>query len=214
MLGLKNKLEYKRIQKGSKWWVEFHNLYTVYCIYSQIFLTGLRAVNKPFLSIDKFIFDSDIAVFRDKDGEDEFHTRNIPCHKMVKMISKNYKKHFEIIKERLRKEGANISDDENIFLIDSDLKLVEARPKNIAVFLNEFTVLPLNSNRKFLRNYLFRQGVSNTSINTFLGHGSRGEKYSERYLTRDLYSIREEINPVIDNMIKNIDLTLVKGLLR
>ena len=59
-----------------------------------------------------------------------------------------------------------------------------------------------------------RSGVSNIAINTFMGHGSRGEKYSERYLTRALYSIREEIIPLIDKLITELDISPIKGLLR
>lgn len=211
---LKNKIAYLKTKKGLDWWVEYHNWYTVYCVYTQLLLTGLRAVRNPFLSLDKFIMNDDIAVFRDKDGDDEYQTRNIPCHSMVKAISVNYNDHLNKIKKRLDKLDLGISAEDHIFLIGEDYKVLEARPKNISRYLNEFSLLPLNSNRKFLRNYLMRSDVTSVSINTFLGHGSRGEKYSERFLTRDLQSIREEINPAIDKLILELEIQIVKGLLR
>jgi ribosomal protein L31 len=211
---LKNKLAYIKSEKGENWWIDFHNWYTVYCVYAQLFITGLRAVKNPFLNLDRFIFNDDIAVFRDKDGEDEYQTRNIPCHSMVKVFSVNYNYHLNKIKKRYEKLDLDISIESHIFFIGQDYKLLEARPKNIAKYLKEFSVLPLNSNRKFLRNYLMRSDVSNISINTFLGHGSRGEKYSERFLTRDLHSIREEINPAIDQLIVELEIESIKGLLR
>jgi len=211
---LKDRLDYIKQAKGPIWWVEFHNWYTVYCIYSQLLLTSLRAVKNPFLSSEDLIFNNEIAVFRDKDGEDEFHTRNIPCHKMVSEISENYNTHLDKVKSRLSALDIKFDVDDKVFLLDKSYKILEARPKNISSLLKEFTDLPLNSNRKFLRNFLMRSGVSNIAINTFMGHGSRGEKYSERYLTRALYSIREEIIPLIDKLITELDISPIKGLLR
>ena len=166
------------------------------------------------MSLDNFIFNDDIAIFRDKDGDDEYQTRNIPCHNMVKAISANYNDHLIKIRKRFDKLDLDVSSEDHIFLIGENYKVIEARPKNIAKYLKEFSVLPLNSNRKFLRNYLMVSDVNNISINTFLGHGSRGEKYSERFLTRDLQSIREEINPAIDKLILELEIQIVKGLLR
>ena len=214
VISLENKLAYLKEMKGLDWWIEYHNWYTVYCVYTQLLLTGLRAVKNPFLSLDRFIFSDDIAIFRDKDGDDEYQTRNIPCHSMVKAISVSYNDHLIKIRKRFDQINLDVSPENHIFLIGENYKVLDARPKYITKYLKEFSALPLNSNRKFLRNYLMRSDVSNISINTFLGHGSRGEKYSERFLSRDLHSIREEINPAIDKLILELEIKEVKGLLR
>jgi len=196
------------------WWVEYHNLYTVYCIYAQGLLTAIRAVRQPLLSTGDFNFGNSLAVYRDKDSEDQFHTRNIPCHEMVFAISEEYEKHVGRILKRIPTLADSKSLEFAVFFIEPDLSITEARPKSITQYLQHFTPLPLNSNRKFIRNYLLNNGCSTHAIDTLLGHASRGENYWERYHTRGMNCIFTEVRAHMGQLIDELDIQRVRGLLR
>ncbi len=206
------KINLIRKQKRVDWWVEHHNLFTVYCIFVQGLLTGYRGVSQPLLLTEDFIFLNRVAVFSDKGTADHFHERITPCHDLVFSISKEYEIHCQRVKKRL---PANVNKDEfTVFFIDPDLSMVEARPKNISEKLKPYTDLPLNSNRKLLRRFLAQCGCSPIAIDTLLGHGARGEKFWGTFSSRPLSSIIDELLEHISSLVQELEIGLVKGLQR
>ncbi len=55
--------------------IDFHNVFTLYSIYAQSLLTGIRAVIDLFIGRHQVIDSSGLAIFRDKDSDDQFHSR-------------------------------------------------------------------------------------------------------------------------------------------
>ena len=201
-----------REQKGAYWWVEYHNLFTVYCIYAQGLLTGYRGVSQPLLLTGDFIYLNRIAVFSDKGTADLFHERITPCHELVFSISKEYEAHCKRVKKRL---ASNINKDEfTVFFVEPDLSIIEARPKKICEKLRPFTCLPLNSNRKLLRWFLVQCNCSPIAIDTLLGHGARGEKFWGTFSSRPLYSIMDELLEHISLLVQELKVEFVRGLQR
>ena len=209
---LLNTLELQRIEKGYGWWREFHNLYTVYCLYSQGLLTGYRGVSQPFIFSKNLIHNNKIAVFSDKGTEDHFQERIMPSHQLVSALSREYEKHCRKVKRRLPLSSQVNKYD--FFFIEPDLSVVEVRPKLIAEKLSPYTSLPPNSNRKLLRNYLTEKGCTPLAIDTLLGHGARGERFWESYSSRSLKSIYKEVHGYIDLLSKELGIRVVRGLQR
>lgn len=214
LMSLCLKIEAIRQNKKGDWKRLLHNEFLTLVIYLQGLLTGIRAIRQPLLKTSDFTFDKKIAVFRDKDSEDQFHTRNIPCHELVYKISEEYEKHRKIIIELLPEKSKLSLSKYHAFYINPDWSIEEARPKSISRYLKEHSPIPLNSNRKLLYNYLKACGCSTHAIDTQLGHASRAENYWERYKSRPLESIYNELMPHINQLIKDLDIHLVRGLLR
>jgi len=82
-------------------WIEYHNLFTVFSIYGQGFLTGIRSVENPFVGPEAILDEQNCIVFRDKASDDQFHTRVAPLHPLTKKFSDNYLKHRNTILIRL-----------------------------------------------------------------------------------------------------------------
>ncbi len=207
-----SKLELLRKEKAHGWWWEFHNLYTVYCLYTQGLLTGYRGVSQPFIFSKNLIHNNKIAVFSDKGTEDHFQERITPCHELVSFISREYEKHCQKAKRRL--PDSSKLHGINLFFVEPDLSVVEARPKVITEKLNPYTSLPINSNRKLLRNYLTEKGCTPLAIDTLLGHGARGEKFWEVHSSRSMKSIYKELNGYMDLFSKELGVRVVKGFQR
>ncbi len=214
LVAMRSNLNAIRSDKADCWWVEYHNLYTVYCIYAQGLLTAYRAIRQPLLQTSDFVFGNTVAVLRDKDSEDQFHTRNIPCHELTYSFSEAYEKHLGKLIKRLPPLVVSNMSGITVFFIESDLSVTEARPKSINQYLKTFTPLPLNSNRKYIRKFLLDNNCSVHAIDTLLGHASRGENYWERYHTRGLNCIFSEIRSHMVRLINELDIQLVQGLLR
>ena len=214
LMSLGLEVEAIRQNKNGDWKRLFHNAYLTLDIYLQGLLSGIRAIRQPLLKTSDFTFDRKIAVFRDKDADDQFHTRNILCHELVYKISEEYESHRnKIIKLLPAKSKLSLSKF-HAFYIKPDWSIEEARPKSICLYLKELSPIPLNSNRKLLCNYLKSCGCSNHAIDTQLGHANRAENYWERYKSRSLESIYNEVMPHINQLIKELDINLVRGLVR
>ncbi len=202
-------------------WIEFHNRYTTYVIYAQGILTGIRSVESPF--VDQACINSDvqIAVFRDKDSADQFHTRTIPLHSLTREFAEFYHRHREAVLVRLASLNPSATlelrritqkDAPFIFFLLPDGQWQTVRPGRLAPLLSQHTDLPLNSNRKFIRSQLLEKGISAHAIDTLLGHASRGEPFWGACSTRSFREIADEVLNGLDSLAEQIDLQVVKGL--
>jgi hypothetical protein len=198
--------------------IEFHNLFTVYCIFAQSLLTGVRAVIDPFIGSKMLIDASGLAVFRDKDTEDQFHSRILPLHPLAIRICDEYERHRQIVFEKMLLLNpvfcrSEILKRDTTFLIQPEnFSVVETRPSNIKSVLKAFNDLPINSNRKFLRSFLEREGLISEAIDAALGHASIGEPIGDSMSTFSFVDLKNQLFPALDKLIEEIGLKLLKGL--
>jgi len=78
--------------------------------------------------------------------------------------------------------------------------------------LNNITELPINSNRKLIRNFLIENKVSVHAIDTIMGHTSRGEPFWGTCSTRSFSDLSEEINNALTKLSNSIGLKATEGL--
>lgn len=210
---------YKKRLNELENWIKFHNLYTAYIIYAQGLLTGIRSVENPVIGPLDIIRELKVAVFRDKDTEDQFHTRTIPLHSTVLTLLDFYIEHRNAILVRL--SAINPAAARNlkysneapfIFLINEEYECLKVKPSLLKPILSNYTTLPLNSNRKYLRNFMLEGKVSVHAIDTLLGHASRGEPFWNTCATVDFTTISTEIIESLDKLIENISLVPERGL--
>lgn len=198
--------------------IEFHNLFTVYCIFAQSLLTGVRAVIDPFIGSKMLIDASGLAVFRDKDTEDQFHSRILPLHPLAIRICDEYERHRQIVFEKMLLLNpvfcrSEILKRDTTFLIQPEtFAVVETRPSNIKSVLKAFNDLPINSNRKFLRSFLEREGLISEAIDAALGHASIGEPIGDSMSTFSFVDFKNQLFPALDKLIDEVGLRLLKGL--
>lgn len=209
--------EHHQLGDKKRGWIEYHNLYTAVMIYVQGYLTGIRSVIDPFIGLHQIIEPSGIAVFRDKDGENQFHTRTIPVHPELLALAHTYRLHRIQILQRLclinpksaqaLRAGSSVTDAvPETFLLDQQGRWEVTRPSRLAAILAPYTPLPLNSNRKYLRTRLLEIGLDPHAIDTLLGHASRGEPFWHSASTRSFRQISRQILDGLDLLIKELAL--------
>ena len=207
---------WRHLKKHS--FIDFHNFYTAYCIYAQSLLVGARAVTDPFVSSKQLIGTTDLAVFRDKDTKDQFHTRILPVHPSAIKIAHLYEKHRLVAIEKAilltpvfcKHDFLNI---DTTFFIDPETKKpLDSRPSHIKRFLRAFSILPINSNRKFLRTFLEAENISPEAIDAALGHASLGERIGDTMSTFSFTELRTELFCALDKLIDEVGLKILKGL--
>lgn len=197
--------------------IDIHNMYTAYCIFAQSFLTGIRTVIDPFISRAELLAASDIAVFRDKDTKDQFHTRMLPVHPIALEIADEFTGHRDIVLEKLIllnpgcMRTASVQTAKTFFIDPISKNVLPPQPKIISSCLSRFYSLPLNSNRKLLKSFLEQEMVSPESIDLMLGHHSLGESVGDRMSTFSLSDVRSEVFPKLDRLIEIIGLKVIKG---
>jgi len=198
--------------------IELHNLFTVYCIFAQSLLTGVRGVIDPFIGRKMLIDASGLAVFRDKDTDDQFHSRILPLHPLAISICDEYERHRQIVFEKMLLLNplfcrSDILKRDTTFLIQPEtFSVVETRPSKIKSILDAFYNLPINSNRKFLRSFLEREGLISEAIDAALGHASIGEPIGDSMSTFSFVDLKKQLFPALDKLIDEIGLKLLKGL--
>ncbi|RUO81088.1 hypothetical protein CWI84_02970 [Idiomarina tyrosinivorans] len=215
---MKASLHEERHKTKSLSFIDFHNCYTVYCIFAQSLLTGIRAVVDPFIGSRQVIEQTGLAIFRDKDTKDQFHTRVLPFHSLALKLSQEYERHSKIILEKMLLINplfcrSKIFESDTTFFIEPETtQALTARPREIKRFLSPFSELPINSNRKFLRSYLEKQRLSPETVDATLGHASLGEPIGDSMSTFSFLDLREELFPALDSLIEEVELVLLKGI--
>lgn len=205
-------------------WVHFHNYFTAYCIVAQGLLTGLRPTHQGFITARQILYSSKVAVVRDKDSADEYHTRTIPLHPVAIEIAEAYQAHMQAMLGRLHRIGAlrkwqGIGNPEPFFFtntanVDSNYKvsLMPFKPSLLQETLKEFFSGPPNGNRKFLRSWFESQSVPSYCIDALLGHGNLGETVWHPHNTMSLEDVRQTLSPHINTLVQLLNLKDVAGL--
>lgn len=198
--------------------IAFHNIFTLYSIYAQSLLTGIRAVIDPFIGSHQVIDSSGIAIFRDKDSDDQFHSRILPLHPLAFDIAIEYERHCQIIFEKmlflnpLFCRNKILEKNSTFFIQPETFHVLETRPSQIKNLLERYSDLPINSNRKFLRSFLEREGAIPEVIDATLGHASLGEPIGDTMSTFSFVDLKNQLFPLLDKLIEETGLRLLKGL--
>lgn len=198
-------------------WIEFHNWYTVFCSVIQAVLIGARGIREPLLPPAKITPDG-IAIFRDKDTADQFHTRSIKLHPLAWELTKRYERHRRRVLVRLALVNhgtfALLAAEKSpwSFLLDPQAGLVEVRPSTISNYLQEATNLPFNSCRKYLRTRLVELDVSPDAIDALLGHASFGEQVWGKFSSIGSLELYREQKQGLDSIIQELALRPCSGL--
>lgn len=205
-------------------WVHFHNYFTAYCIVAQGLLTGIRPTHQGFITVQQILFTSKIAVVRDKDCADEYHTRTIPLHPIAIEIAEAYQAHMHAMLGRLHRIGAlkkwqGIGCPEPFFFTNTEnvdssykLSLMPFKPRLQQETLKDYFSGPPNGNRKFLRSWFESQSVPHYCIDALLGHGNLGETVWHPHNTMSLEDVRQTLGPYLDNLVQMLELKAISGL--
>lgn len=236
--GIKNKLAYlkkllphsitTKLDERNNWTLDplmqFHNLYTAYCIVCQGLLSGIRPTHDGFINLSEILADSKVAIIRDKDSADEFHTRTLPLHQYAIKIAQMYRNHLMSMLSHLHRldllrKWQELGCPEPFFFTASNIKngsvkvtVSSYRPYIYNQQTSDFFKLPANSNRKFLRSYFEFKNINPIFIDAFLGHSNIGESQWHVFSTLSINDIREEIEPVLDEIRKSLGIKALQGI--
>lgn len=222
--GLKNDLATLSKNDLSPDWVRFHNRFTAYCVVAQGLLTGIRPTHSGFINYADMLLEARVAVVRDKDSADEYHTRTIPLHPVAIKIAKAYKEHIEAIAGRLHRIGmltqwhaANCPTPfffTNTQNLDNRYKvaIMPFKPSLLSQELQLHFNLPPNSNRKLLRSELERKAVPAICIDALLGHANLGETLWHPHATLSLEDVRQTLLPHLDELVTSLGIQALTGM--
>lgn len=221
--GLKNDLATLSKNDLSPDWVRFHNRFTAYCVVAQGLLTGIRPTHSGFINYADMLLEARVAVVRDKDSADEYHTRTIPLHPVAIKIAKAYKEHIEAIAGRLHRIGmltqwhaANCPTPfffTNTQNLDNRYKvaIMPFKPSLLSQELQPHFNLPPNSNRKLLRSELERKAVPAMCIDALLGHANLGETLWHPHATLSLEDVRQTLLPHLNELVTSLSIQVLPG---
>lgn len=205
-------------------WVRFHNRFTAYCVVAQGLLTGIRPTHSGFINYADMLVEARVAVVRDKDSADEYHTRTVPLHPVAIKIAKAYKEHIEAITGRLHRIGllrqwqaANYPTPfffTNTQNLDDRYKvaIMPFKPSLLSQELQPHFDLPPNSNRKLLRSEFERKAVPAICIDALLGHANLGETLWHPHATLSLEDVRQTLFPYLNELITSLGIQALPGL--
>lgn len=210
-------------------WLMFHNEFTVYSILCQGLLTGLRPTHDGLIRFSDILHSAGVAVVRDKDTSDEFHSRTMPMHPLAITLAENYHNHLKAVLGRLHRLGMLqawqlLKCPEPFFFTNAKprkskntnqklrLAITRFSPKKYTELLEPFLELPANSHRKFVRSFLDLRRVSPEILDAFMGHGNLGEHFWHPQSTLSFSDIRQELMPHLDDLAKELDIRAVSGL--
>lgn len=210
-------------------WLMFHNEFTVYSILCQGLLTGLRPTHDGFIRFADILQSAGVAVVRDKDTSDEFHSRTIPMHPLAITLAENYHNHLKAVLGRLHRLGMLrawqlLKSPEPFFFTNAESKkspntnqklrlaITRFSPTKYSELLAPWLKLPANSHRKFIRSFLDMRRVSPEIVDAFMGHGNLGEHFWHPQSTLSFSDIRQALTPHLDELIKELDIRAVTGL--
>jgi hypothetical protein len=229
LAGLRKHLEQlKKSLLTDDQWLVFHNHFTVYSVLCQGLLTGMRPTHHGFIRSSDILHGVDVAVVRDKDTEDEFHSRTIPLHPLAIQIAENYQSHIEAMAGRMHRIGMLqpwhlLQCPTPFFFTNAGRKrkdgdktirvaITPFRPKKYADLLAPWIDLPANSHRRFLRSYLDMKRVPAEIIDAYIGHGNLGEHFWHAQSTLSFTDIRQALRPQLDELIRLLDIRAMTGL--
>lgn len=219
-----NELQTLRKNLLSTDWLRFHNRYTAYCIIVQGLLTGVRPTHDGFIPLGRMLLDAKVAIVRDKDSADEYHTRTIPLHPVAIKIAEVYNDHMHAMLGRLHRIGLlkqwhSAGQPEPFFFtntktLDDSYKvaIMPFRPRLLSQEIEPYFTLPPNSNRKLLRSLFEIKAVPSLCIDALLGHGNLGETFWHQHNTLSLNDIRLTLFPHLDELVKSLDIKLLQGI--
>ncbi|PKI02497.1 hypothetical protein [Glaciecola sp. 33A] len=200
--GMRNDIERlrKSLVSQDDCWIEFHNRYTAYCIFTQGFITGHRATIDPFLVDGNLIRDELIALFNDKRQHDNFNQRIVPIIQMAVDIADAYQEHIKSIEVKLirvglhKKRKSDQYNKQTTFLLvknsQDKIDIEPSSPTNLKKYMSSVNIddadnyhfdLPMNINRKLLRSSMIESDVDERFIDGFMGHAELGRVFWDRF---------------------------------
>lgn len=204
--------------------IRFHNIYTTYCIACQGLLTGLRPTHSGFINLSNINLESKIAILRDKDSEDEFHTRTLPITPTAIKIAEAYRRHINAMLGHLHRfdlldEWIAQGNPEPFYFTPKSLKqgkrrysISSYRPFLYQQHVENIFNLPPNSNRRYLRSRLETLNVKSFFIDCFLGHANLGESLWHKDSTLSLREVRDVLEQHLEKLVEELGIKILKGI--
>lgn len=231
--GMRNDIERlrKNLLSRDDCWIEFHNRYTAYCIFTQGFITGHRATIDPFLVDTNLIRDELIALFNDKRQHDNFNQRIVPIIQLAVDIADTYKEHMKSIEIKLirvglyKKRKSDQYNKQTTFLLvknsQNKIDIEPSSPTNLKKYMSNLNIgdadnyhcdLPLNINRKLLRSSMIENDMDERFIDGFMGHAELGRVFWDRFSGLQFQHYQHAIREHLIRIAAALNLKAVKGM--
>lgn len=222
--GLKNNIIALGKHEFDSDWIRFHNRFTAYCVVTQGLLTGIRPTHNGFIPLADMLLEAKVAVVRDKDSADEYHTRTIPLHPIAVRIAQAYHEHMSAVLGRLHRIGLlhkwrAIGSPIPFFFTNAqnadtnyNIAIMPFKPSLLSQELSPYFDLPPNSNRKLLRSEFEKNAVPFACIDALLGHANLGETIWHPHATLSLEDVRKTLLPELDKLASKLNIQVMPGL--
>jgi len=190
----------------------YHNAYTLYTWFVQCFCSGYRGVNIPYITKEMIDEHSGLAVIRDKDSRDFYHSRLVLLPECCLIQLRHYRLHIEQILSLSSSIPAGKGS--KFFFIDPKSgSLLYPSRSQISKQLQQFNYhLPPNVQRHFLKGELQEDGCRPGIVELLLGHWNLGQEGWVETSALNPCDYRDEIQHYLPSLLRKINLLPIDGL--
>ncbi|MCZ2155109.1 MAG: hypothetical protein LC114_14625 [Bryobacterales bacterium] len=181
--------------------VRWHNLYSLYSIWSFSFATARRAVITPYVAPDIIDAVTGIGNLTEKDDRRGYRNRLIwlPPKQLRQM--RFHADHLKRLAKRLPPINLPKAP---VLLLEDDLTPRLAHPKDIQLLMAEFLHFPANVHRRFMRTTLLDRDCPPEVVDAWMGHWNTGQEpwgaMSSFSYGDFVEELRKHLVPVLDEL--------------
>jgi hypothetical protein len=155
-------------------WIEFHNRFTFFTVWTFALATGVRKMVTPYLDVREISPINGVARLRDKDGDSGTKAKLVWIPDLVLKQMQYYADHLEFIRERF----GIAADDLPCFFLSEERRIKLVRPKTQFPYVSTYLPgFPVDIHRRFMFNALLDSGCPPEVVRIWMGHAVAGEEW-------------------------------------
>jgi len=197
--------------------INFHNIFTAYTAFLIAYTTGYRRTHLPYIGDDAWDPKSGLAIIRDKDTSDYYHSRLIWLIKITRTQLCYYQEHLQSLyatigEENISRVRKSLNKKPEFFFITHKQNLNIKLSFYHQILEDYGYSFPGHPQRHLLKSELQENNCSPEAIELFLGHWNHGQEAWYKTSSLHPYDFREELSRYLPHLAKQLNLNPIKGL--
>jgi len=184
-------------------WIEYHNLYTLYSVWTFGFASGVRGVLSPYLPPAQIHAPSGFASLTDKDNGSGYKTRLLWLPPSVLEQMQHYENHLAVVRDEIQEPTPALQ--KSCFFLHAEKRAVEVRPKTLCLHMDPFLPFPVNVHRRFVRSELLERACPPEVVDAWMGHWHWGEEPWGEFSSFSPIQYREALEDYLVPLLRELE---------